>query len=118
MVGMLAAAGTLDQLNRPYARIWGQIEDPSVLTKVMSFIRSAGALAFLRGQTYGLFGGRPLGMYTAVANLDEWQKLFGIDVEHIRAARHRGIRQPRGRSTSRARAPVAGATRRLHSLRR
>jgi len=83
MVGMLAAAGTLDQLDRPYARVWGQIEDPSVLAKVMSFIRAAGALAQLRGQTYGLFGGRPLGMYTAVANLDEWQKLFGVDVEHI-----------------------------------
>jgi L-fucose isomerase len=80
---MLAAAGTLDQLNRRHTRVWGQIEDPPVLAKVMSFVRSAGALALLRGQTYGLFGGRPLGMYTAVANLDEWQKLFGIDVEHI-----------------------------------
>jgi L-fucose isomerase len=83
MVGMLAAAGTLDQLDRPHARVWGQIEDPLVFAKIMTFIRAAGALAQLRGQTYGLFGGRPLGMYTAVANLDEWQKLFGIDVEHI-----------------------------------
>jgi L-fucose isomerase len=83
MVGMLAAAGTLDQLDRPHVRIWGQIEDPSVLARVMTFIRAAGALALLRGQTYGLFGGRPLGMYTAVANLDQWQKVFGIDVEHI-----------------------------------
>lgn len=83
MVGMLAAAGTLDQLDRPHARVWGQIEDAAVLAKIMSFIRAAGALAQLRGQTYGLFGGRPLGMYTAVANLDQWQKSFGLDVEHI-----------------------------------
>lgn len=83
MVGMLAAAGTLDQLDRKYARVWGRIEEPSVLRKVMQFIRAAGSLAMLRGQTYGLFGGRPLGMYTAVANLDQWQQMFGLDVEHI-----------------------------------
>jgi L-fucose/D-arabinose isomerase len=83
MVGMLAAAGTLDQLDRPHIRVWGKIADPEVLRKVMSFIKAAGALKQLRGQTFGLFGGRPLGMYTAVANLDQWQQMFGLDVEHI-----------------------------------
>ena len=83
MVGMLAASGGLDQLGRRQHRIWGKIGDKAVLAKVMSFIRAAGALAKLKGQTYGLFGGRPLGMYTAVANLDQWQKMFGLDVEHV-----------------------------------
>jgi len=83
MVGMLAASGTLDQLDRPYTRVWGKIADPAVLADVMRFVRSAGAVAKLRGLTYGLFGGRPLGMYTAVSNLDQWQRDFGIDVEHI-----------------------------------
>lgn len=83
MVGMLAAAGTMDQLERRYTRVWGRIGDPAVRARVMSFVRAAGAIARLRGQTYGLFGGRPLGMYTAVANLDQWQKMFGLDVEHV-----------------------------------
>jgi len=83
MVGMLAASGALDQLGRNHHRIWGDINDVQVLAKVMSFIRSAGALSRLKGQTYGLFGGRPLGMYTAVSNLDQWQKMFGLDVEHM-----------------------------------
>lgn len=83
MVGMLAAAGTLAQVDRPHTRVWGCIEDQDVLAKVMSFIRAAGALKKLRGQTYGLFGGRPLGMYTAVSNLDQWQQMFGLDVEHV-----------------------------------
>lgn len=83
MVGMLAAAGTMDQLDRKHHRIWGSIKDPAVLAQVMSFIQAAGALAKLKGQTYGLFGGRPLGMYTAVANLDQWQQTFGLDIEHI-----------------------------------
>lgn len=83
MVGMLAAAGALDQLGRRHARVWGRISDPPVLARVLAFVRAAGALGKLRGQTYGLFGGRPLGMYTAVANLDQWQTVFGVDVEHV-----------------------------------
>ncbi len=83
MVGMMAAAGTMDQLERPYGRIWGDIQDPAVFVKVDSFLRAASAINRLRGQTFGNFGGRPLGMYTAVANLDQWQRLFGVDVENI-----------------------------------
>lgn len=83
MVGMLAAAGTMDQLDRQHARVWGRISDPKVLAKLMSFIRAAGAIKRLRGLTYGVFGGRPLGMYTAVSNLDQWQQMFGLDIEHI-----------------------------------
>ena len=82
MVGMLAASGALDQLGRQHHRVWGKIEDPPVLAKVLSYIKAAAAIKHLRGQTYGLFGGRPLGMYTAVSNLDQWQKMFGLDVEH------------------------------------
>lgn len=83
MVGMLAAAGTMEQLGHPYTRVWGDIGDPAVCERVMRYIRAAGALKRLRGQTYGVFGGRPLGMYTAVANLDQWQSMFGVDIEHV-----------------------------------
>jgi len=83
MVAMLSAAGTLDQLGLRHARVWGDVRDPAVLGRAMRFIRAAGALGKLRGETYGLFGGRPLGMYTAVANLDQWRSLFGVDVEHV-----------------------------------
>jgi L-fucose isomerase len=37
----------------------------------------------LRGRTFGRIGGRPMGMYTAVANPDRWIKQFGVDVEEI-----------------------------------
>ncbi len=83
MVGMLAAAGTMDQLGHMYTRIWGDIDDAAVRARVLAFARAAAAKSHLKGQTYGIFGGRPLGMYTAVANLDEWQRLFGVDVEHV-----------------------------------
>lgn len=82
MVGMMAAAGTLDQLERPYKKVWGDINDTSVLNKLLVTIRAASVISQLKGQTMGVFGGRPLGMYTAVSNLDQWQKLFGIDIDH------------------------------------
>lgn len=83
MVGMMAASGALDQLNKPHRRIFGSILEADVLAKVISFIRAACAVNRLRGLTYGNFGGRPMGMYTTVANLAQWQRMFGIDVENI-----------------------------------
>jgi len=81
MVGMLAAAGTLDQLGYPYTRLWGDAEDNRVLADMMVFIRGTAAVSMLVGQTFGTFGGRPLGMYTATANGDQWQRQFGIDID-------------------------------------
>ena len=83
MVGMMAAAGALDQLGKKYTRIWGNINDNGVLHKVLSCIRAYIAVNRLKGNTYGNFGGRPLGMYTTVANLAQWQRMFGIDVENF-----------------------------------
>ena len=83
LVAMLAAAGTLNQVGLSYTRVWGEIEDDDVYARVKAFVTAAGAVKRLRGETYGLFGGRPMGMYTAVSNPDQWMKLFGVDIEHI-----------------------------------
>ncbi len=83
LVGMLAAAGTLNQLGVTYGRAHGEIEEPEVFARVSGFVRAASTVQTLRGERYGLFGGRPMGMYTAVSNTDQWMSLFGIDVEHI-----------------------------------
>jgi L-fucose isomerase len=83
MVGMLAAAGALDQIGRVYGRAWGEIEDPVVWAKIDSHIRAGAAVSNLRGSTFGRIGGRPMGMYTAVSNPDRWLDQFGVDVEEI-----------------------------------
>lgn len=83
MVGMMAASGTLDQLKLVHKRIFGSIGDDEVLGKVLGFIRAACAVNRLRGLTYGNFGGRPMGMYTTVANQAQWQRMFGIDIENV-----------------------------------
>ena len=83
MVGMLAASGTLEQLGIKHRRLWGSIRDEKVRDQVVAFLRAAAAVKRLRGMTFGNFGGRPLGMYTAVANLEQWQRQFGLDVENL-----------------------------------
>ncbi len=83
MVGLLAAAGALEQVGVIPERVWGEPEDPGVIERVLQFIRAASAVNRLKGERYGMFGGRPMGMYTAAANGDQWLKEFGIDVEQI-----------------------------------
>jgi L-fucose isomerase len=83
LVGMLAAAGALNQLGVQFDRAWGEISDEETFSAVRRFCRSAGVVSALRGETYGLIGGRPMGMYTAVSNADDWMRKFGVDIEHI-----------------------------------
>lgn len=83
MVGLLAGVGGLNQLGVRYDRVFGEIEDAKVFAQVQDFVAAAHAANTLKGQTYGLVGGRPMGMYTAVSNTDQWMKQFGVDVEHI-----------------------------------
>ena len=83
LVAMLAGAGALNQLGVPFERAWGEIENPAVAGAVGRFCRAAEVVNRLRGETYGLIGGRPMGMYTAVSNPDQWMREFGIDIEHI-----------------------------------
>ncbi|HVX47043.1 MAG TPA: L-fucose/L-arabinose isomerase family protein [Mycobacteriales bacterium] len=83
MVGMLAGGGALDQIGRVHSRAWGDINDRAVRGRVMTQVRAAAAVQSLRGSTFGRIGGRPMGMYTTVANPDQWIDLFGIDTEEI-----------------------------------
>ncbi len=83
MVGMLAAAGSLDQAGRTHGRAAGDVSDPEVFKKLDSYAKAAGAAQSLRGSTFGRVGGRPMGMYTAVSNPDQWMEKFGVDVEEI-----------------------------------
>jgi L-fucose/D-arabinose isomerase len=83
MVGMLAAGGALDQVGRTHVRAWGEITDPDVRDRVLGYVAAGRAVSRLRGSTFGRVGGRPMGMYTAVADADQWMKTFGVDVEEI-----------------------------------
>ncbi len=82
MVGILGAGGALDQIGYRHVRIF-DIRAPEGQTKTRAYIRAAGAVSNLKGQTLGLFGGRSLGIITAVADPAQWQLLFGVDIEFV-----------------------------------
>jgi L-fucose isomerase len=83
MVGMLAAGGALDQIGRRHTRLWGDPGDGDLIAALGVRANAAAAVKRLRGSTFGRIGGRPMGMNTAVANTDQWQRQFGVDVEEI-----------------------------------
>src|SRR5258706_5560600 len=61
MVGMLAAAGALDQIGRTYGRAWGDIAEPDVFKRVDAQIRAGAAVTSLRRSTFCRIGGRARG---------------------------------------------------------
>src|SRR4029077_5470245 len=72
-----------DQVGRVYARAWGDVDDAAVRCRLDAAGRAGAAVSSLRGSTLGRHRGRPMGMYTAVANTDQWMRKFGVDVEEI-----------------------------------
>lgn len=84
MVAMLASGGALHQLGIEHFRVSGDVaNDESVLEEVLDFCRCAHVVSGLKGQKYGLVGGRSLGMFSATISMQDWMDKFGVDVEHV-----------------------------------
>ncbi len=81
--GLQAAVGMIRQTDGQCEKVWGNIEEDSVLQRVMAFLRAAHAASRLKGQVYGLFGGRSIGMGSGAVSPDVWMQRFGVDVDHI-----------------------------------
>jgi len=82
-VGLLGAGGALDQIGYPHLRIRASLDTPAIAEKALPLFRAAAAANRLRGQVFGLFGGRSLGIDTGTIDPMQWRRMFGIDVEHI-----------------------------------
>lgn len=82
-VGLLGAGGALDQIGYSHLRVRESFETPKLGEKVLPFLRAASAVAQLRGQVFGMFGGRSLGIDTGSIDPMQWRRQFGVDVEHI-----------------------------------
>ncbi|MCC5877094.1 MAG: L-fucose/L-arabinose isomerase family protein [Candidatus Sumerlaeia bacterium] len=83
LVGMLANAGSLDQVGIKYTKTFGDLDDGKTVGTLRERILGIAALNRLKGQTYALIGGRSLGIDTAVSDPALWMKLFGVDVDHV-----------------------------------
>lgn len=83
MVAMLASGGALNQLGIKHYRVTGDVKKKDVLDEILRFSKCAYVVSRLNGQKYGLVGGRSLGMYNSTVSMQDWQRKFGIDIEHI-----------------------------------
>lgn len=83
MVSMLAAGGALHHLGIDHFRVAGDVDEPDVLEKIITFAKCSKVVSGLNGQKYGLIGGRSLGMYSATASMQDWQDKFGVDIDHL-----------------------------------
>lgn len=83
LTGMLASGGALNQIATPHERLWLDLEELDSKDEILTFARAARAASRLRGQVYGLIGGRSIGMATGAAPAELWQQQFGVDVDHV-----------------------------------
>lgn len=81
--GYLAAIGAVEQMGLPCKRIPGDIADERAKNTLMDFFQACHVKKSLEGMTYGMFGGRSLGINTATADPAQWLKQFGVDIEQI-----------------------------------
>jgi L-fucose isomerase len=95
LVAGMAAGGGMKRIGLPFAQCYGKIDkDPKILEDLMNILgfyrmraESAGtvknAISALGKQKYIAFGGMSLKMPTTTADVDQWQKLFGISYDTI-----------------------------------
>jgi len=83
LTGLLAAGGALTQVGIAHERLWLDLDDPATPGQVLAFARASAAANRLRGQVYGLVGGRSIGMLTGTAPGELWQQQFGVDADHV-----------------------------------
>lgn len=79
--GLLASAGALGQVGLRRVVLWGPAGE--VAARVAKLARAAMAARRLEGSTFGMIGGRALGMYTVTADPAQVKAVFGVDVEHV-----------------------------------
>lgn len=81
--GLQAATNAIRQVGMQCDKVWGNIDEEDTKKRVMTFLRASYAASQLKGQVYGLIGGRSIGMASGAVNADAWMKIFGVDADHV-----------------------------------
>lgn len=82
LVTLLAVAGMLDQTGKKCIRVSGEYGDLKLQQKVDAFVRGISVTEGIRRSSYGMIGGRSIGIGTTVADPSQWQKQFGVEFDH------------------------------------
>jgi L-fucose isomerase len=114
LVGLLTVGGAFAQLEIPHVRIWDNIGESGVLARVLAFVRAASAVRRLKGQVYGLLGGRSMGLYSAAPAPNLWIRYFGVDTDH--ADQWEIVRRAEGVGAERVAAGLAWLTEQMGGI--
>ncbi|NBH72884.1 hypothetical protein D3Z51_12780 [Clostridiaceae bacterium] len=82
LVTLLAVAGMLDQTGKTCFRVSGDYQDPEIQKKVDVFVKGIYVAEGVRRSSFGMVGGRSIGIGTTVADPSQWQSQFGIEFDH------------------------------------
>ena len=82
LVTLLAVGGMLDQTGKKCIRVSGDYEDPQIQEKVDNFVKGVYVAEGIRRSSYGMIGGRSIGIGTTVADPSQWQSTFGVEFDH------------------------------------
>ena len=80
-VGGLVLHGGLLEIGVPHKFVYGSLEEPDTVGKVVSYARASHLKNFLNMSTIGTFGGRGMGQTCGAADPSQWMRMFGIDID-------------------------------------
>lgn len=80
-VGGLVMHGGLLEIGVPHKFVYGGVDEPETIEKIVSYARAAHLKNWLNLSTIGTFGGRGMGQTCGVADPSQWMRMFGVDVD-------------------------------------
>jgi len=80
-VGGLVLHGGLLEIGVAHKFVYGSVDEPDTLNKIVSYARACHLKNFLNMSTIGTFGGRGMGQTCGVADPSQWMKMFGVDID-------------------------------------
>lgn len=80
-VGGLVMHGALKEVGIKHRFVYGSYDDPSEISRIVSYCRASHEKNKLNMSTIGAFGGRGMGQTCGVADPSQWMKVFGVDID-------------------------------------
>jgi L-fucose isomerase-like protein len=80
-VGGLVMHGGLLEIGVPHRFVYGDIQEPDTVARIVSYARAAHLKNSVNLATIGAFGGRGMGQTCGVADPSQWMRTFGIDID-------------------------------------
>src|ERR1700733_2195122 len=80
-VGGLVLHGGLLEIGVPHKFVYGGVEEPDTVGKIISYARASHLKNFLNMSTIGTFGGRGMGQTCGAADPSQWMRMFGMDID-------------------------------------